>query len=260
MTATREDRIRQVGVTLAEIFCIVGTLVGVGVIGTRVEESSGGALAADATLLAPATRAFSIWSVIYVGLLAYVVWQWTPRATTSPRARAIGWWAAASMVLNAVWLPLTQQGWIWLSVAVILALVVVLGVLVRKLTEAPSSGRLETVVVDGTFGLYLGWVSVATCANIAAAGVASGLTLGSADPWIAALVALVAGGLGVFLARRFGGRVAIAAAMAWGLVWIAVGRFVAQPVSTVTGIAAVAAAVAVVAAVPLFRGRRLTPG
>ena len=260
MTATREDRIRQVGVTLAEIFCIVGTLVGVGVIGTRVEESSGGALAADATLLAPATRAFSIWSVIYVGLLAYVVWQWTPRATTSPRARAIGWWAAASMVLNAVWLLVTQQGWIWLSVAVILALVVVLGVLVRKLTEAPSSGRLETVVVDGTFGLYLGWVSVATCANIAAAGVASGLTLGSADPWIAALVALVAGGLGVFLARRFGGRVAIAAAMAWGLVWIAVGRFVTQPVSTVTGIAAVAAAVAVVAAVPLFRGRRLTPG
>ena len=45
---TGADRGRQVGVTIAEVFCIVGTLVGVGVIGTRVEESSGGALAADA--------------------------------------------------------------------------------------------------------------------------------------------------------------------------------------------------------------------
>ena len=50
--------------TVAEIGCILGTLVGVGVLGTRVEESSGGALAADATLLAPASPAFSIWSVI----------------------------------------------------------------------------------------------------------------------------------------------------------------------------------------------------
>ena len=35
------DRLRQVGVTVAEILCVVGTLVGIGVIGTRVAESSG---------------------------------------------------------------------------------------------------------------------------------------------------------------------------------------------------------------------------
>jgi len=48
--ATGADRGRQVVVTLAEVFCVIGTLVGVGVIGTRVEESSGGALAAVAVL------------------------------------------------------------------------------------------------------------------------------------------------------------------------------------------------------------------
>ncbi|WP_159081317.1 hypothetical protein [Nocardioides sediminis] len=61
---TTADRVRQVVVTLAEVFCVLGTLVGTGVIGTRVEESSGGALAADATLLAPLGPAFSIWSVV----------------------------------------------------------------------------------------------------------------------------------------------------------------------------------------------------
>ena len=116
------DRTRQIGVTLAEIFCVLGTLVGVGVIGTRVEESSGGSLSADATLLAPAGPAFSIWSVIYVGLAAYTVWQWLPAAGRSELARRTGWLFAASMVLNAAWLLVTQQGWIWLSVLVILAL------------------------------------------------------------------------------------------------------------------------------------------
>ncbi|MEO6018701.1 MAG: hypothetical protein ABIP45_00440 [Knoellia sp.] len=80
MNAT--DRTRQLGVTLAEVFCIVGTLVGVGVLGARVEESAGGSLAADATLLAPAGPAFSIWSVVYLGLAAYTVCAVAPEGRT----------------------------------------------------------------------------------------------------------------------------------------------------------------------------------
>ncbi len=53
---------------------------------------------------------------------------------------------------------------------VIVALVLVLGLLVVRLTEVPGRrGPLDLLVVDGTFGLYLGWVSVATAANVAAA-------------------------------------------------------------------------------------------
>ena len=173
---TGADRGRQVGVTIAELFCIVGTLVGVGVIGTRVAESSGGALSADATLLAPLGPAFSIWSVVYAGLAAYTLWQWLPASSTDPRARSTGWLAAASMVLNAGWLLVTQQGWLWASVVVILALVAVLGVLVQRLDDlGPAPSLVQRVVVDGTFGLYLGWVAVATCANITATLVAEGV-------------------------------------------------------------------------------------
>ena len=55
------DRVRQVLVTASAVFMVVGTLFGIGLIGTRVEESAGGSLSATATLLAPAVRAFSIW-------------------------------------------------------------------------------------------------------------------------------------------------------------------------------------------------------
>ena len=105
---TSADRLRQVGVTLAEVFCVVGTLFGVGVIGTRVEESSGGALAADATLIAPATPAFSIWSVIYLGLAAYTIWQWLPWAATSARTNATASCACSGVATLPV--PIAQIG------------------------------------------------------------------------------------------------------------------------------------------------------
>ncbi|MHA6523625.1 TspO/MBR family protein [Tessaracoccus sp. G1721] len=255
------DRVRQVVVTASAVFMIIGTLFGIGVIGTRVEESSGGSLSATATLIAPAVNAFSIWSVIYAGLIAYVVWQWLPANTTSRRARSIGWLAAASMVLNASWLLVTQVGWLWASVAVIVALALVLGELVRRLTAIPAAegsgpAWVERFIVDGSFGLYLGWVSVATAANITATLVDSGVNPAApASEYLAVAVLAVAATLGVILARSFGGRFAVAAAMAWGLSWIAVGRLTDAPESTITGVAAGVAAAVVVAAALAVRLR-----
>lgn len=252
------DRLRQLWVTVSGALCVFGTLLGFGVIGERVEESSGGVLAADATLLAPGGPAFSVWSVIYTGLLAYTVWQWLPGQRTSERMRATGWLAGVSMLLNAAWLMVTQVGLIWLSVLVIVALVAVLGLLARRLVGLPAQGIAERVVVDGTFGLYLGWVSVATCANITAAGVASGWSLGPlADQVLAVVVIAAAAGVGVLLARTLGGRLAVAAAMAWGLGWIAIARLTDAPSSTLVGAAAaLAAAVVVLSAVA---ARRVQP-
>jgi hypothetical protein len=252
--ATGLDRVRQVSVTVAEILCVVGTLVGVGLLGgTRVQESAGGALSAEATRIAPAGPAFSIWSVIYVGLAAYTVWQWLPSSVTE-RTRSTGWLAAVSMLLNAGWLLVTQQGWIWASVVVIVALALVLGELLRRLTRQPAGGVTERVVVDWTFGLYLGWVAVATCANVTAALVASGVRPSDAvSDTLAVVVLLVAAALGVVFARTLGGRWTVAIAMAWGLGWIAVGRASGNPPSLVVALFAAIAALVVLAVVPWAR-------
>ena len=253
-TLTPRDRARQIGVTLAEVLCVLGTLMGVGVLGTRVEESSGGALAADATLLAPAGPAFSIWSVVYVGLAAYTVWQWLPVNAVTDRTRRSGWLVAVSMLLNAAWLLVTQQGWIWVSVVVIGALMVVLGLVLAALAAHQPRTTAERIVVDGTIGLYAGWVAVATCANVAAALVDSGVEVASpAADWIGVAVLVVAVGVAWLLARRVGGRLAVGAAMAWGLAWIGVGRLADDPGSVIVGIAAVLAALAVVAVVLVHR-------
>jgi len=246
------DRTRQVGVTLAEIFCIVGTLVGVGVIGTRVEESSGGSLAADATLLAPAGPAFSIWSVIYLGLAVYTVWQWLPRAGTSELAQRTGWWVAASMVLNATWLLVTQQGWVWLSVLVIVLLLLVLVRLALELAAMRDGAGdvVGTWIVRATAGLYLGWVAVATFANIAAAVAGSGFdfTRGGGAVAAAVVALVVVTALAVQLLRAEPTRWGVAAATVWGLCWLAFGRFADEPRSSVIGASALVAAIAIAAA------------
>jgi hypothetical protein len=129
------------------------------------------------------------------------------------------------------------------------ALVATLGLLVRRLEQHPSYGHAETVLVDGTFGLYLGWVAVAACANVTAALVASGVDPGGFVAELAAVVVLaVAAGVGVLLARQLGGRWAVAGAMAWGLLWIAYGRLAAEPRSVLVAAAAVVAAVVVLVA------------
>ncbi len=247
------DRLRQATVTLAAIFCAIGTLVGTGVIGTPVAQTSGGSLSDNATLVAPAGPAFSIWSVIYAGLAAYTVWQWTPALTTSTRMRRIGWLAAVSMVLNATWLLVTQQDWIWGSVVVILALLATLLEIVRRMHQQRPAGRVDLVITDGTFGLYLGWVSVATAANIAAALTDREVTVARAVEVLAAAAAVVVITLaGIVLARSFGGRWAVAAAIAWGFAWVAFGRLNEAPKSATTAAVAIVGALVVLAATARF--------
>jgi hypothetical protein len=259
----RRDILRAAVVTVSEVACLFGSLVGAGVLGgPPVAQAAGGALSADATLIAPAGPAFGIWSVIYLGLAIYTVWQWLPGQLHAPLHRRIGWLVAASMLLNAAWLLVVRAGWLAASVVVIVVLVLVLGLLIGRRARTRAGGVLDAVIVDGTFGLYVGWVSVATCANITAALVAGGVT---PEPGLAGaaavLVLLVALGIGLLLIARSNGNPAIPAAMAWGISWIAVGRLTGEPASTITAVAAiVVAAVLVVAGVLGFvRARRAAP-
>ena len=250
---------RRLFVTLSGVFCIVGTLVGVGVIGTSVADTAGGALDSDATLIAPAGTAFSIWSVIYVGLILYTVRQWLPSVASTTRERRIGWLAGVSMVLNAAWLLVIQGGWLWLSVLVILALAVVLGALVKRLHDHPDTTPVGRVIVDGTFGLYLGWVTAAATTNVAAAGTAEGWGFGgTTDEWIAVAVLVVAVLLTAVYARFLGPRVTVAAAVVWALVWIGVARTTDEPASQLVGTAAfvLAAVTLLIWVIALVRDRR----
>lgn len=247
----------------AAIVWIVGTLIGMGLVGGSPRAEQGEGLFSDhATLIAPHGPAFTIWPFLYVCLAAYVIWQWLPAAGRSRWAAATRLPAAASLALNGLWLLTVYAGWIGGSVVVMAALVVALGVILGRLAELPADGWPAQLVLGVTFGLYLGWICVATCANVASwlvgLGVAADGALATALTLavLAVVVALVA-----FLLRRAPHRVfrwALVAAVAWGLAWVTVGRLTGELVNPTVAYAALAAAIAVVALVALVRPRRIS--
>ena len=252
------DTVRQVVVIVSAAIAIVGSFIGSGAAGgTPIQDAAGGALAADATPVAPGGGAFGIWSVIYLGLVAYAIWQALPPQRSDPRQRALGYPIAASLILNAAWILSIQFDLLALSIPVIAAL---LAVLVRAflitLRSRPKN-LIETIVVDGTVGLYLGWVSIATAANVAAGLVAAGFDgFGlNQDAW-AVVVVIVAGAVGVLTAIRGRGRFAPAVSLAWGLGWVAIARLTGELLSTPTAVAAIIAVAAVLGSAVVLRVRR----
>jgi len=254
---TERDTRRQVTVAVSAALAVLGAFVGSGAAGgTPIQDAAGGALAADATPVAPGGGAFGIWSVIYAGLLAYAVWQALPAQRIAERHRRLGYWIAASLLLNAAWILSIQLDLLLLSVPVIAALLAVLVVAFRIALRSRPSGVVDAVLTDGTIGLYLGWVTIATAANVTALLVAAGfdgLGIGP-DAW-AVLVLLVAAVVGVATAVGGRGRLAPAASLAWGLVWVAIARLTYGPLSTPAAVAALAAAAAVVLTAVIVRLR-----
>ncbi|MBK7721109.1 MAG: tryptophan-rich sensory protein [Austwickia sp.] len=248
-TLTRD----RVLVTVAGVLCLVGTALGTGLLGDSVATQGEGLFSDSATLIAPHGPAFSIWSVIYLGLFGYVGWQWLPASAGSSWAALSRRLGAASLALNGLWLLVVQAGWVWVSVVVIVGLLATLAVLYRRFTGTPDSGVAEKALVQGTFGLYLGWVCVAVCANIAVALVDSGVPpTGTGPAWatVAVLAAVVGIAAGVvWTPVPLVARCAAGAAVVWGLSWVAAGRLADAPSSALVGWSAAAAAAMVAIAV-----------
>ncbi|MEP6482105.1 MAG: tryptophan-rich sensory protein [Rhodoglobus sp.] len=264
MRETR-DIIRQVVVAASAVIAVVGSFVGSGAAGgTPIQNAAGGALSATSTPIAPDTPAFSIWSVIYLGLIAYAVWQLLPGQSGAERHRRLGYWVAASLVLNAAWILSIQFDLLPLSLPIIAVLLGVLGWAFALCLRYRPTGTIDTLITDGTIGLYLGWVSIATAANAAAVLTAEGFTGYGFSPDLWAVVVLaVAALVGLMLAMVGHGRIAPALSLAWGLVWVAVGRLSGELHSTAAGIAAIVAAVVVLGSAVILRlinSRRLASG
>lgn len=115
----------------------------------------------------PAGYVFAIWGIIYIGWLAFAFFQYRAVEKESPRLRKLGYAFALSGVFNAAWLFCWHYNAFGWSVIVMLALLAALIVSYLRLNVGlmPVSNA-EKWSMDIPFSVYLGWVSVATIANI----------------------------------------------------------------------------------------------
>lgn len=111
-------------------------------------------------LFVPAGITFSIWGVIYLLLLGYCIIQFT--SSDQAAFASIGWLFAATCVFNSLWIVAWHYQKLPLSLIIMLGLLVTLILINMRLTGAGAW------LIKAAFGVYLGWICIATIANVTA--------------------------------------------------------------------------------------------
>ena len=187
----------------------------------------------------PAGYVFAIWGIIYMGWIAFTIFQFQPAQKESPRLRRLGYLFAISNMANAAWLFCWHYNLFGLSVLVMLVLLgLLLASYLRLHVNQTRVSPLEYWSVDVLFSVYLGWITVATVANITdwlyfigwdGFGI-------PAQTWAVIMLAVASLlGLGMATTRRDLGYLAV---LVWAFVGIAVKQTSAPLVVTSAWIAA----------------------
>jgi len=197
------------------------------------------------TLVTPAGYVFSIWGVIYTLLLLFAVFQALPSQREKPFLQKINILFILSGVLNVVWLFLWHYDQIVLSVALMFALLATLIAIYMRLGIGKTTVTLkERVFMHLPFSVYLGWITVASIANVSSALVSiqwDGFGLAN-DTWAVLVIAVaLLITLSVIATRK---DVAYSLVIVWALVGIAVNQSGYQSIVT----AATASAIIIVVA------------
>lgn len=152
------------------------------------------------TLITPSGMTFSIWSVIYgLLILSLIVMYWQRNNTYYQKAiDNITPLFILSCILNMTWIVLFSFVLIELSTLIIFAFTIVLALICKQLLEI-HDGR--HILLPLTFGLYTGWLMIATVVNTSAALVKIGWDgFGIADSIWAVIILIVAAVLVMFVA------------------------------------------------------------
>jgi hypothetical protein len=115
----------------------------------------------------PAGYVFSIWGLIYLGLIAFALYQILPaqRENSLLKEIAPAYWLGS--LANAAWILLWHYEYFPLTlIAMLILLATLLYVYVQISKARMSLDRSQKWFLQLPFSIYLGWISVATIANV----------------------------------------------------------------------------------------------
>ncbi|MCF8358500.1 MAG: tryptophan-rich sensory protein [Prolixibacteraceae bacterium] len=111
-------------------------------------------------LFVPAGLTFSIWGVIYLLLLVFCIIQFF--SGNKEIVNKIGWLFAVSCLLNGLWI------FAWHYQNLPLSLIIMAGLLITLIFINIQLKPFQQGIIKAAFGIYLGWICIATIANTTA--------------------------------------------------------------------------------------------
>ena len=123
-------------------------------------------------LFVPAGLTFSIWGAIYMLLLLYTVYQtglvWRLSEEEKNRTGRIGVLYILSCIANTAWIFFWHYQIVFISVIVMVLLLITLISIYLKSRMGKDASFRAKLFISSPFSLYLGWITVATIANMTA--------------------------------------------------------------------------------------------
>lgn len=175
------------------------------------------------SLFTPAGFTFSIWGVIYLSLMLFVVYQALPSQRGNQAIARIGPLFKINCVANGAWLVAWHYDLLYLSLFLMLVLLATLVLIYRAILDQLEFATLsQHLALHLPFSLYTAWITLATIANISVVQTGNGWdNLGlTAISWTLLKLA-VAGAIGATMVIRFGDAVFVIV-VAWAAYGIAV--------------------------------------
>ncbi|CAN1505547.1 hypothetical protein MCERE19_00623 [Spirosomataceae bacterium] len=130
-------------------------------------------------LFVPAGFTFSIWGLIYLLLLIFMVYQiWVSFNKKTVQKLSIQSQVLFGLthVFNMSWILAWHYEMVALSVLIMIAFLATLIILFLNNEKIRNTTFIEKLVIETPLNVYLGWISVATIANITALLVTIGWT------------------------------------------------------------------------------------
>ena len=138
--------------------------------GSYADTTVGEVSAQYPTLITPAGYAFSIWGLIYLLLIAFVLYQWVAwrKGRNEESLQRAGIWISLANIANACWVLAWVNGYLGLSVLIIFFLLFCLISLVKRLELEVWDAPLRIIFfVWWPICIYTGWIILATVTNVA---------------------------------------------------------------------------------------------
>jgi hypothetical protein len=148
-------------------------------------------------LFTPAGLTFAIWGVIYFFLALFIIYQLglfnKDNKEHLETVKSIGWLFVISSVANILWIFAWHYEYVLLSLIIMIILLVSLIIIYNRVSKIKCDSPKEFWFVKVPFSLYLGWITVATIANVTAFLVDIGWNgLGvSSQIWTIIVIALI---------------------------------------------------------------------
>jgi benzodiazapine receptor len=193
---------------------------------------------ANFTLITPAGYVFAIWGIIYTLLGIFVIYQALPSQKGKEYQTKIGWLFVLSSIINIIWLFLWQYEYLIFSVPLMFMLLATLILIYTRLGIGKSNPELkEKITIQLPFSTYLGWITIASIANVATTLVSiswDGFGI-SQETWASTIIiiALLLASIVIFTRKD----IAYTLVVAWAFVGISVAQ-TNQNIVTLTQISA----------------------